>query len=204
MRYVSGSPARLWPALALILFPTAASAHVKWFCAYDVAGQPRGLEQVLCPQFEWLTAIALVCLTLVTLVERTDVGHYSTVGLNWLTAWTRTESEHLVRAVGGGFFVALWTMGGVILTPELKTGEAWISWFQLGLAACFLWRRTLPLAGCGIVVLFGLGVRDYGVFHLADYPVFLASPPTSSSPGSAAPPSACARSTSSVSRRPSP
>ena len=26
-----------------------ASPHVKWFCAYDVAGQPEGLENVLCP-----------------------------------------------------------------------------------------------------------------------------------------------------------
>lgn len=28
-----------------------ASAHVKWFCAYGVAGQPVGLANVLCPDF---------------------------------------------------------------------------------------------------------------------------------------------------------
>lgn len=164
-----------WP-LALVLtalLPTAASAHVKWFCAYDVAGQPRGLEQVLCYQFEWLTAVALLALTIGTLVERTVIGRYATIGLNWLTRWPRANTETLVRGVGGAFFIALWTMGGIILTPELKTGEAWISWFQLAMAVCFLWRQTLPLAGLGIFVLFGIGVRDYGVFHLADYPVFL-------------------------------
>lgn len=164
-----------WPLAALLalLFPTAAQAHVKWFCAFDVAGQPRGLEQVLCAQFEWLTAIALICLTLGTLIERTEVGRLSTVGLNWLTQWPRANTERLVRGVCGAFFVALWTMGGVILTPELKTTSEWIPWFQLGMAACFLWRQTLPLAGLGIYVLFGIGVHDYGVFHLADYPVFL-------------------------------
>ncbi len=26
-----------------------ASAHIKWFCAYDVASQPVGLENVLSP-----------------------------------------------------------------------------------------------------------------------------------------------------------
>jgi hypothetical protein len=31
----------------------------------------------------------------------------------------------------------------------------------------------MPLSGLGIVLLFVLAVRDYGVFHLADYPVFL-------------------------------
>jgi hypothetical protein len=164
-----------WPlAIALtVIFPTAASAHVKWFCAYDVAGQPRGLEQVLCGQFEWLTALALVGLMLGTAVEQTVVGRYATIGLNWLTQWPRANTEKLIRGVGGGFFVALWVMGGVIMTPELKTTEAWIPWFQLAIAACFLWRQTLPLAGLGIYVLFGIGVRDYGAFHLADYPIFL-------------------------------
>ncbi|QGY01445.1 hypothetical protein MMSR116_05675 [Methylobacterium mesophilicum SR1.6/6] len=48
--------------LLLLAGTGPASAHVKWFCAYDVAGQPQGLEQVLCPDFEWLTGLALVCL----------------------------------------------------------------------------------------------------------------------------------------------
>ena len=34
------------------MLAASASAHVKWFCAYDVAGQPDGLENVLCPDFE--------------------------------------------------------------------------------------------------------------------------------------------------------
>ncbi|KAB1068536.1 hypothetical protein F6X51_26820, partial [Methylobacterium planeticum] len=49
-------------ALPTALLATEAQAHVKWFCAFDVAGQPRGLEQVLCADFEWLVAVALVCL----------------------------------------------------------------------------------------------------------------------------------------------
>lgn len=167
--------ARRWAVVALftLALPTAAQAHVKWFCAYDVTGSPRGLEQVLCFEFEWLTGIALLCLTLGTLIERTALGRISIIGLNYLTQWPRANTETLVRGVGGAFFIALWTMGGTILTPELKTTESWIPWFQLAMAACFLWRQTLPLAGLGIFVLFGIGVRDYGVFHLADYPVFL-------------------------------
>ena len=34
-------------------------------------------------------------------------------------------------------------------------------------------RRTMPLAAIGIAVLFALAVWQYGVFHVADYPVFL-------------------------------
>jgi hypothetical protein len=34
-------------------------------------------------------------------------------------------------------------------------------------------RRTMPLSALGIVVLFAIAVSQYGVFHLADYPIFL-------------------------------
>jgi len=48
---------------------------------------------------------------------------------------------------------------------------------QLGIAAGMLSRQTMPLSALGIFVLFGIGVWEYGAFHLADYPIFSASPP---------------------------
>jgi len=45
---------------ALILGASQASAHVKWFCAFDVAGQPRNLENVLCANFELLVGAAML------------------------------------------------------------------------------------------------------------------------------------------------
>jgi hypothetical protein len=36
---------------ANMLVSGAASAHVKWFCAYDMTGSPRDLDQVLCADF---------------------------------------------------------------------------------------------------------------------------------------------------------
>jgi hypothetical protein len=63
--------------------------------------------------------------------------------------------------------------GGILLTPELKTTSAAISWLQLAMAVGLLSRRTMPLSALGIVVLFALALRDYGAFHLADYPIFL-------------------------------
>jgi hypothetical protein len=44
---------------------------------------------------------------------------------------------------------------------------------QLALAGCLIWRRTMPLTGLGIVFLFSFATAQYGVFHLADYPIFL-------------------------------
>ena len=64
----------------------------------------------------------------------------------------------------------------VLLTPELTTDLAFVPWLQLAMAGCMLSRRTMPLASLGIVVLFGIAVRQYGAFHLMDYPVFLGLP----------------------------
>jgi hypothetical protein len=163
-------------AVAFLLvasFATEASAHVKWFCAFNVAGQPRGLENVLCADFEGLTGLAVLFLILGCLVDGTALGDALLRALNRVTSTIQSNHEILIRAVCGFFFVTLWNLQGIMLTPELKTTSMWIPWLQLAIAAGLIWRRTMPLSGLGIAVLFALAVRDYGVFHLADYPVFL-------------------------------
>jgi hypothetical protein len=159
--------------LSVASFATEASAHVKWFCAFNVAGQPRGLENVLCSDFEGLVGLAVLFLMLGCLIDGTPFGDALLRALDRVTSAIRSNQEILIRAVCGFFFVTLWSMEGILLTPELKTSAVWIPWLQLAIAAALVWRRTMPLSGLGIVLLFALAVRDYGVFHLADYPVFL-------------------------------
>lgn len=150
----------------------SASAHVKWFCAYDVAGQPRGLENVLCMDFELLVGLAVVTLFTGCLVERTSPGEAVVRTLNRVTSVIRTNTEFLFRAGCAFFFIALWAIGGILLTPELKTDWPTISWLQLAIAAGMMSRKTMPLSALGIVFLFALAVLQYGAFHLADYPIF--------------------------------
>jgi hypothetical protein len=156
-----------------LLFSEQASAHIKWFCAYNVAGQPRGLENVLCPDFELLTLSAVLMLLAGYLVEVSEIGVALISALNRVTSGLRDNTETLMRATCGFFFVALWTKGGIILTPELITTSSTVSWIQLGMAACLIWRRTLPITGLGIIGLFALAVYQYGIFHLMDYPIFV-------------------------------
>jgi hypothetical protein len=159
--------------LSCATWPGTASAHVKWFCIFDVAGQPRGLENVLCPDFEGLVGLAVLGLMAGCLTDGTAVGHALLRALDRATSFVRANAEILIRATVGFFLVALWTIGGIILTPELKTSSQAVSWLQLAMAAGLLWRPTMPLSACGIVALFALAVHDYGIFHLADYPIFL-------------------------------
>jgi len=163
----------LFALLVSVLLPQAASAHVKWFCAFDVAGQPVGLENVLCPDFEMLFGLSVIGLMGGCLLEGTPVGDAMMRALDRVTAFIRANTEMMFRAGCAFFFVAIWGLGGVLLTPELKTSSTLVGAIQLGIAAGMLSRRTMPFSALGIAVIFSIGVWNYGVFHLADYPVFL-------------------------------
>jgi hypothetical protein len=150
-----------------------ASAHVKWFCAYNVAGQPEGLENVLCPNFEFLTGFSILALTTGAVLEGTPVGSAMLHAADRLTGFLRDNIETVFRASVAFFFISIWAVGGILLTPELKTTSGVVAAIQLGIAAGMLSRRTMPLSALGICLLYAIAVRKYGLFHLADYPVFL-------------------------------
>jgi hypothetical protein len=156
-----------------VAFAGAASAHVKWFCAYDVAGQPEGLENVLCPDFEMLTGLSILALMTGCVLEGTVVGATMLRALDRATRFVRDNLETIFRAGCAFFFISIWGLGGVLLTPELKTSSVLVAAIQLGIAAGMLSRRTMPLSSAGIFALFAIGVWEYGAFHLADYPIFL-------------------------------
>jgi hypothetical protein len=156
-----------------VLAVGSASAHVKWFCAYNVAGQPDGLENVLCPDFEFLTGLSILGLMTGSVLEGTVVGAAMLRALDRATRLVRDNIETIFRAACAFFFIAIWGAGGILLTPELKTASVLVGAIQLGIAAGMLSRQTMPLSAVGIFVLFGIGVWEYGPFHLADYPIFL-------------------------------
>ena len=154
-------------------FAGTARAHVKWFCAYDVAGQPQGLENVLCPDFEFLIGLSILALMAGALLEGTPVGAAMLRALDQVTRFARANIETIFRAGCAFFFIAVWSVGGILLTPELKTDSTMVGVIQLGIAAGMLSRRTMPLSAAGIFVLYGIAIWQYGAFHLAAYPIFL-------------------------------
>jgi hypothetical protein len=155
------------------VFAGTASAHVKWFCAYNVAGQPRGLENVLCPNFELLLGVSILALMAGSLVEWSIIGAAMLRAMDRATHIVEENTELIFRAGCVFFFVAVWGVGGFILTPELKTNSTAIGVLQLAIAAGMISRRTMPLSAAGIFVLFAVALWNYGSFHLADYPIFL-------------------------------
>ncbi|MBV8091840.1 MAG: hypothetical protein JOY71_00560 [Acetobacteraceae bacterium] len=171
-RYRLSAIATLSTAYTLIS-PKFAFAHVKWFCAFDVASQPRFLKDVLTSDFGELGAVSVALLLLGAALERTGLGEALLRALDRTTTLLRESSEIVIRALLGAFFVALWTKGGIILTPELTTNVEGISWLQLAIAAGLIWRSTMILSALGMLALYAIGIASDGLFHMLDYPIFV-------------------------------
>lgn len=158
-------------AIALALLAASpAAAHVKWFAPYIVGAPPQPVSATLGNAWFWTGIILVLVFFLATrLVERSAVGETILQGLDRATdpLWLRLDD--FVRVVIGAFFVAIFAIGGVYLTPDLKTPAEWVSWMQLLIAALIFSRRTQPLAAAGIIGLWLLALRDYDIFHLLDY-----------------------------------
>lgn len=149
----------------------SASAHVK--CAFNVAGQPEGLEKVLCPNFGLLIAVSIFTLLAGAVLESTPIGTVMLSIYDRVTYYWRDNIEVIFRASVAFFFISIWAVGGILLTPELKSSSNVIGAIQLGIAAGMVSRRTMPLSAADVFMLYAVAVWQYGIFHLTDYPVFL-------------------------------
>jgi hypothetical protein len=157
-------------ALSILATATPAQAHVKWFAPYIVGAPPQPISATLTNAWFW-TGIALVLLFfLVTrAVEKSGMGENILQGMDRITAPLWNRLDEFVRVVIAAFFVAIFAVGGVYLTPDLKTPAEWVSWTQLVIAGLIFSRKTQPLAAVGIIGLWLLALRDYDIFHLLDY-----------------------------------
>ncbi|WP_421407556.1 hypothetical protein [Agrobacterium tumefaciens] len=156
--------------VSLWFFPTNASAHVKWFAPYIVGAPPRPIDRTMSDGWFWIgIGLVLVFFLLARLLERSRWGGEAIGALNRVTAPIWLRQDDYIRAIIAAFFIAIFSVGNIYLTPDLKTPHEWVSWLQLVIACCIFWRATMPLAGLSIVVLWVFALRDYELFHLFDY-----------------------------------
>jgi hypothetical protein len=157
--------------LALLLcLPMLAHAHVKWFAPYIVEAPPQRIGNTLANPWFW-TGIGLVLVFFLATraIEKTAVGMRVLAALDKASGPLWARRDDFMRFVIAAFFVAVFAVGGVFLTPDLKTPYEWVSWLQLLIAALVFSRRTMPLAAAGILLLWFLALRQYEFFHLLDY-----------------------------------
>jgi hypothetical protein len=156
--------------LGLLAFLPPAEAHVKWFAPYIVGAAPKPVTYTLQDGWFWLgIALVLVFFSIFGFLERLPIGAKMLDLLDTTTAGLWRRIDDYLRAIIAAFFIAIFSVGGIYLTPDLKTPAEWVSWMQLLIAALIFWRATMPIAGIGIVGLWLLALRDYDLFHLFDY-----------------------------------
>ena len=166
---------RAWLSCAIggsgvILMAGPAEAHVKWFAPYIVGAAPQPLMATLVNIWFWTAILLVLFFFLATRAfERGTAGQALLAKMDRTTASFWTRADDFMRVAVGTFFVAIFAVGGVYLTPDLATPSEWVSWFQLLIAAGLFWRRTMPLSAAGIIVLWAIALRDYDLFHLLDY-----------------------------------
>lgn len=164
------------PALRLaaaLVVPSTALAHVKWFSKFSFADRPLTLSEVLTPTFFGLAALSMATIGLLALLDRrlAHVGWYAHVN-GWLAA--RSDRSLLVMRVGVGAALLLSWQADALLAPELRVGDApWIGWLQFACAFLLVFDRLVPLAGLGLIALFGVGLLRVGLFHMLDYVLYL-------------------------------
>ena len=158
---------------SLVVMPSFAHAHVKWFAPYDVASAPTRLASVVSPVFAELAVLSIVLLWCGAAVETTKIGGAISRAVDSIFAALRPRTDALIRGGTAMFFTAVFVVGDIILTPELKTSLTAVQWLQAAIAIGVFWQRTMVLSGLGIIALFALGIRSYGLFHMMDYPIFL-------------------------------
>ncbi|HSF23170.1 MAG TPA: DoxX family membrane protein, partial [Blastocatellia bacterium] len=163
-------------ALTALFAPVSAYAHVKWFADYDIASPPRPLIDVFLGEYFLAFIVILVPLMFAVAYLDRYLARANCLLYRLCDRLTESVSGYfsvILRLGVGVFFTALFSYGEFILTPELKSQEAWVRWVQLAIAIFSLTRQSAWLAGAGIFLLYGFALVMYGFFHLSDYPIFL-------------------------------
>jgi hypothetical protein len=155
---------------ALLALAAPADAHVKWFAPYIVEAAPQSVLATLTDPWFWLGIFLVTFFLLLTrFIERLPLGNAVMDAMDRISGPLWNRLDDFIRAMIAAFFIAIFAVGGVYLTPDLKTPSEWVSWAQLLIAAGIFSRRTMPLSAAGIIGLWLLALRDYDLFHLLDY-----------------------------------
>ncbi|MEJ2419241.1 MAG: hypothetical protein P8Y45_20425 [Exilibacterium sp.] len=174
MKKACRSKRALLPMFSVMAMP--ASAHVKWFAPYDIVTAPKGIEMVLTPIFCTIGVLSVLVVFVLALLDKTLVSVNSRLSSYRYRLTNQVDPEYPFMVIRYGlliFFVSIWTIGGIVLTPELKHHSVWISALQLVMIFSLLFNRTTWVAGVGMFVLWLYAAFHYGFFHLTDYAIFL-------------------------------
>lgn len=168
---------QIFSFILLVVFTSVANAHVKWFSPYDTSAAPLGIEPVITiPYFGLVFFLSVVFIFFMVFVDTKTQSINRYINIVRYKQLKQLPEDFVYRVFTLTlivFFACVWTVGDVVLTPELKHSSHWVSAIQVMIIAALMIRKTAKYAGFGIFALWVYGVSKYGLFHLADYMIFL-------------------------------
>ena len=165
--------------LMLSSFAVTVEAHVKWFFPYDVMAPPMPIGEVLDGAFVRLFLATVAGVYVFFLVDRYTLRKGVLAALDEKLKRFDNVAVYIMRVSAGIFFLTLflwWALGmgqSFYLTPELKTTAVYVPWLHLLMGLAVISARTTPITGVGVFLLWFAAARNYGIFHMLDYPIFL-------------------------------
>lgn len=170
----------LKPILFVVLLLSGihnAYGHVKWFSPYDTSQAPLGLDTVIAIPHFWLVfGLSALFIFFMVYVDAYTVTLNRQINIIRRRTLKRLPDDFAYRVFTLTlivFFTSVWTIGGVVLTPELKHSSHLVSGLQVLILLSLMTRKTAKFAGFGIFILWLYAVTQYGLFHVADYMIFL-------------------------------
>jgi hypothetical protein len=158
--------------LPLLLTPLVAHAHVKWFTDFSFADAPLTLDQAITPLFIGLTLVVVVAMAVAVLIDsRVQNAKWYQAIIGWFDA--RREHALTVMRIGTGVTMLLSWQADTLLAPGLAAPSALVGWLQFIVALLLLLPITTPLAGIGVLLLYGIAVANFGAFYMLDYFAFV-------------------------------
>ncbi|MEL6408016.1 MAG: DoxX family membrane protein [Chloroflexota bacterium] len=163
-----------WLVLAgvfALAMPFVTEAHVKWFADFSFLDEPLSFFETLTPNVIGLTIAAVIAMPITVWLDKflEDYDAYKSIKA-WL--YERRDESTLILRIGMGVTFLLSWQADTLLAPYLRT-EPIFGWVQFVLVLLLLFPRTTPIAGAGTILLWFVGIFQFGVFYMLDYLAFI-------------------------------
>lgn len=142
-------------------------AHVKWFID-DHGWKSQSLEVIIAPAFLlWLGVTILVLLAATIINKQVEQNKIARRVIEYLDRFSPYQMSIFRIGIGLGLLLQLCT--GSYLAPTFQIGSWWVGATLLVAILGLLNKRTLPLSGVLLTVLYFQAIYQYGLFHSLDY-----------------------------------
>lgn len=158
-----------WAVLGIM--PSSVLAHVKWFAEFSFLDRPLSFQEAITPLVIGFAIAAAVAMTATVFIDTKleDLSIYQR-----LRAWLNGHRDQgtLILRIGMGVTFLLSWQADTLLAPYLET-QPLLGWVQFILVLLLLFPQTTPIAGLGTIMLWLIGVQQFGIFYMLDYIAFV-------------------------------